>query len=181
MEILSSSNFVQPNARKNLTNEERQAIFAVLLKKSENGKLKKGSISATAKMFSVCVRTVQRIWQQAMTSFSNGFVVDVSDKKPKRVGRKRVQIDCSKVSEIPLRQRTNIRSLSFAMQVAKSTLHRRIKEGFIRPHSNVLKPYLSEENKKARLMHCLSMLEPSSLHNMPIFCNMFNHVHIDEK
>ncbi|XP_059654904.1 uncharacterized protein LOC132301684 [Cornus florida] len=102
-------------------------------------------------MFSVCVRTVQRIWLQAMTSFSNGVVVDVSNKKPKRVGRKRVQIDCSKVSEIPLRQQTNIRSLSFAMQVAKSTLHRRIKEGFIRPHSNALTPYLLEENKRQGL------------------------------
>ena len=66
------------------------------------------------------------------------------------------------------------------MNVAKSTLHRRIKEGAIRPHSNALKPYLSTENKKVRLQFFLTMLEPNSLNNNLIFKSMFNYVHIDE-
>lgn len=67
------------------------------------------------------------------------------------------------------------------MKVSKSTLHRRIKEGVIRAHTNSLKPYLSDENMRACLQFCLSMLEPSSLHTQPIFKNMYNSVHIDEK
>ena len=71
--------------------------------------------------------------------------------------------------------------MAVVMNVAKSTLHRCIKEGAIWPHSNALKPYLSMENKKARLQFCLSMLEPNSLNNDPIFKSMFNYVHVDEK
>jgi len=51
----------------------------------------------------------------------------VNCKFPKRVGRKRIQIDFNEVSKIPFRRRTNIRSMVAAMNVAKSTLHRRIK------------------------------------------------------
>ncbi|XP_027074399.2 uncharacterized protein [Coffea arabica] len=82
---------------------------------------------------------------------------------------------------IPLRRRTNIRSLSSEMKVSKSTLHRRIKEGAIRPHSNALKPQLTDQNKQVRLNFCLSMLEPESLNSNPTFMSMFNVVHIDEK
>ena len=57
----------------------------------------------------------------------------------------------------------------------------KIKEDAISPHSNALKPYLTIENKKARLRFCLSMLEPSSFNNNPTFKGMFNYVHIDEK
>ncbi|XP_059634636.1 uncharacterized protein LOC132276975 [Cornus florida] len=132
-------------------------------------------------MFSICARTISRIWHQLVENLSNGLAIDVSSKKRNRVGRKRLQVDLNKVSEIPLRQRTNIRSLSFVMQVAKSILHRRIKDGLIRPHSNALKPSLTEKKKKARLLFCLSMLEQCSLHDRPTFCNMLNYVHIDEK
>ena len=47
--------------------------------------------------------------------------------------------------------------------------------------ASALKPYLSTENKKARLQFCLSMLKPNSLNNNPIFKSMFNCVHTDEK
>ncbi|XP_058223067.1 uncharacterized protein LOC131332786 [Rhododendron vialii] len=67
------------------------------------------------------------------------------------------------------------------MEVPKSTLHPRIKEGKIRPHSNALKPYLSDEHKIARLHFCLSMLEPNSLQTQPLFKDMYNYVHIDKK
>ncbi|XP_028127419.1 uncharacterized protein LOC114323924 [Camellia sinensis] len=96
-------------------------------------------------------------------------------------GCKRVQLNLGKVAEIPLRHRTNIRSLSKALNFPKSTVHRRIKEGKIRPHSNALKPCLSEDNKRARLRFCLSMLEPNSLQGQPMFKSMYDYVHIDEK
>lgn len=102
-------------------------------------------------------------------------------KFPIHVRRKRIQIDFNEVSKIPFRRCTNIQSMAAAMNVAKSTLHGRIKEGAIRPNSNALKPYLSTKNKKARLQFCLSMLEPNSLNNNPIFKSMFNYVHIVEK
>ncbi|KAM3217055.1 hypothetical protein P3L10_026498 [Capsicum annuum] len=65
-----------------------------------------------------------------------------------RVGRKRIEVDINQVKEIPLCRRTNIRSLSFAMNMEKSTIFRRVKYETIRAHSNSVKPQLTEENKK---------------------------------
>ncbi|KAH7842117.1 hypothetical protein Vadar_001649 [Vaccinium darrowii] len=67
------------------------------------------------------------------------------------------------------------------MNMAKSTLHRRCKECAIKLHTNALKPYLTEENKKTRLRFCLSMVELSSLTSQPILKDMYNYVHVDEK
>ncbi|XP_059627408.1 uncharacterized protein LOC132270231 [Cornus florida] len=122
-----------------------------------------------------------RIWKQAVSCFSTGLAIDVSDRRARRFVHKRLQINLTKVSEIPLRRRTNIRSLSVAMEVAKLTLHRRIQEGVIRRHSNAVKPHLTDENTKERLLFCLSILESYTLASRPIFCNMYNFVHIDEK
>lgn len=65
--------------------------------------------------------------------------------------------------------------------MAKSTLHRRIKEGDIRAHTNAIKPFLTDENKKVRLTFCLEKLKQASLSTNPEFDEMFNVVHIDEK
>nr|XP_027127766.1 uncharacterized protein LOC113743889 [Coffea arabica] len=147
------------NCIKRLTNEGRQSIFETLLQYSDGGKLRRGTIKNVANLFQINV----------ITRF------------PKRPGRKQVEIDFTSIMTIPLRRRTNIRSLSSEMKVAKSTLHRRIKEGAIRPHSNALKPQLTDENKQVRLRFCLSMLESESLNTKPVFRGMFNVVHVDEK
>ncbi|XP_050233509.1 uncharacterized protein LOC126681996 [Mercurialis annua] len=83
--------------------------------------------------------------------------------------------------DIPFSRRTNIRSLSSELKYPKSTVHKRIKEGYIRPHSNALKPYLSEENLKARLKFCLSMVDKDTIDTSPKFVNMYDQIHIDEK
>ena len=76
-------------------------------------------------------KTIRRILQQDKASQLENFVADVNCKFPKRVGRKRIEIDFNKVSKIPFRRRTNIQSMDAVMNVAKSTLHRRIEEGEI--------------------------------------------------
>ncbi|KAH7853670.1 hypothetical protein Vadar_005306 [Vaccinium darrowii] len=82
---------------------------------------------------------------------ANGLSVDVSSRIPTRVGQKRVDIDSNEFKKVDLRKRTNIRSLSKELNVPKSTLHVRIKEGKIRQHSNAIKPDLPEANKRANL------------------------------
>lgn len=169
----------RPN--QNLTNEQRREMYEELLLRCDDGKLRRGCIGEVAAMFSVSRKTIHRIWSRAKDCFAVGLRVDVSSKLARRSSQKRRQIDWNKIVEIHLNRRTNIRSLSEAMKVPKSTLHKRIKEGMIRPHSNALKPYLSEENKIARLHFCISMLEPRNLQTQPIFKDMHNYVHIDEK
>lgn len=65
--------------------------------------------------------------------------------------------------------------------MSHSTLHRRVKEGTIRRHTNAIKPSLNDDNMKHRLRFCFSMLEIDTLDHEPKFVNMYNIVHIDEK
>ncbi|KAF7154556.1 hypothetical protein RHSIM_Rhsim01G0125100 [Rhododendron simsii] len=132
-------------------------------------------------MFSVSNKTIHRIWSRAKVCEAHDSMVDVSSKKRRRVGQKQCKIDWKKVRGIAFHCSTNIHSFSKALEVPKSMLHQRIKEGEIRPHTNPLKPDLSDQNKIARLHFCLSMLEPNNLQTQPMFKAMYNYVHIDEK
>ncbi|XP_047260271.1 uncharacterized protein LOC124893259 [Capsicum annuum] len=133
-------------------------------------------------LFKKSIRTIQRIWKQCQSSVDNGMSsLDVSLILTGKFGRKRIGVDINQVKEIPLCRRTNIRSLAFAMNMAKSTVFRRVKDGTLRPHSNSIKPQLAEGNKKVRLQYCLSMIDQNTMHINPMFMNMFNYVHIDEK
>lgn len=165
----------------NLSDSKRQAIYESLLQQSINGELIKGSMTKVAKKFGISNRTASRIWHQAKLQMLNGSVVNVNSKKLRLVRPKRVQINYDEVLNIPLRLRTNIRSLAKSLSVSKSTMHRRIKEGALRPHTNAIKPILTNENKKARLEFCLSMINPPLSSTNPTFKDMFNVIHIDEK
>jgi hypothetical protein len=131
-------------------------------------------------MFGVNRRVVQRIWTNVKKSRAAGTRVDIKSKKS-RCGRKRVHVDVEQVKSIPLNARTTIRSLASVLTISKTKLHKVFKEGLIRRHSSSLKPYLREENKKARLRFCVSMIDPSTVHSQPRFINMRNIVHYDEK
>ena len=120
-----------PLTKKNTTIAQRQTIFQVLLQESLDGRLKKGSASEVASLFSVSKRTVSRIWCQGKNQVDQGLPVDLSSNMSMVVGRKRVQINLNQVSEIPLHRRSNIQSLAKSLNVSKSTMRRRIKEGVL--------------------------------------------------
>lgn len=151
-----------------LSNEERTAIYHQLLQKNVDGKLRRGITNVMASSFSVSRRTIQCIWKRAKES----EIHDVSHRKTKNCGRKRIQIDPNQISQIPLRQRTNIWSLYFAMKTNPTSVFRLLKSGVIRRHSNVINPPLKEENKRVRLEFCLSMLE--GIPHDPMFKSMHN-------
>lgn len=77
--------------------------------------------------FSISRRTIQRIWKRAKES----EIHDVSHRKTKNCGRKRIQIDPNQISQIPLRQRTNIQSLSFVLKTNPTYVFRLLKSGVI--------------------------------------------------
>jgi transposase-like protein len=103
------------------------------------------------------------------------------DQEERIVAAKKKQIDISDVLSVPLHRRRTIRSLATALGVKKSTLHRWFKQGLLRRHSSTLKPLLRDENKKERLRWCLSMLDERTLPNEPMFREMKNIIHMDEK
>jgi hypothetical protein len=74
-----------------------------------------------------------------------------------------------------------MRKLAKELDVSKSLLHKWFKEGLLRCHSNALKPFLRDANKKEMLRWCLSMLDPATLPHEPKFIEMNNIIHIDKK
>jgi hypothetical protein len=182
----SSNEDVHANANvhsrsKDLTPTQRQQIYEALLEISVNEKLRKNSTKRVAELFNVQRSAVWRIWKRAKECHENGIPVDISSRKPKNSGRKKVQVDLSQVQTIPLRKRSTLRSLAQALGADKSTLHRLFKHGLLRRHSNTIKPYLTESNKKERLRWCVAMLDTSTLHTQPKFVEMDNIIHLDEK
>jgi hypothetical protein len=146
----------QNNARpyRNLTDAERQQIYEALLERSNHGTLKTKSTTVVAQLFQVSRYRVQRIWQRAKQCRAQGRPVDVRSRMLKKCGRKKIQVDLSKILSVPLHKRSTIRSLAQAIGVKKSTLHRWFKEGLLRRHSSTFKPLLREKNKKERLQWC---------------------------
>ncbi|KAK1399051.1 hypothetical protein POM88_008914 [Heracleum sosnowskyi] len=139
----------RPRRRKNLTNEERQRIYEFLLERSVEKRIRHGLLTKTATMFNTCTRTIKRLWNRAQMQLANGNTIDLSSKRVGKVGRKHVHLSPNKIMQVPLSRRSTVRSLAKAINVPKTTVHRRKQEGFIRPHSNAVKPQLTEENKRA--------------------------------
>jgi hypothetical protein len=163
--------------RKNLSDTKRQEIYEAVLLRSVNGKLKRKTTTIVANLFNVNRRYVSSIWRTAKECVAAGVPVDVSCKRKNNCGHKKVGIDMSAITAIPLNKRTTIRALAHELGVKKSTFHRCFKLGMIRRHSNTLKPYLRDDNKKARLRHCVCMINGDTLHFIP----MKNIIHSDEK
>lgn len=163
-----------------MSNEERYEVFGALLEKSIAGKLEKNVTKEVSHQFSVSIATVQRIWRQAKATANTGKV-NVSHRRTENCGRKRITIEPTQVTAVPLCKRTTLRSMSMAMGVSLTTLFRRKKEELIRRHTNSIKPYLKEANITSRLQFCFSMLDKNSLPHEPKFVDMYNIIHIDEK
>nr|GME01584.1 Transposase, Tc1-like protein [Ipomoea batatas]GME17943.1 Transposase, Tc1-like protein [Ipomoea batatas]GME18569.1 Transposase, Tc1-like protein [Ipomoea batatas] len=147
----------------------------------EKGKVRHGAIRDVASIYSVSTRTVSRIWKKGIDCVKHGVPVDTSLNLTGNVGRKRIQISPDEVSRIPLNRRTTIRSMATALNMSKTSLHRRVKEGSLKSHSNAIKPLLTEENRKVRLQLCISMIDSNSPPHNPSFIDMYDRVHIDEK
>ena len=168
-----------------LTDTQRQAIYLLLLSKSKEGKLPRGSLTAeTAKIFNVCDRTVRRIWKQGVETGSDIYTpANVSSKKHGRCGRRAIPADeiQSRISSLSLSDRQTYRRMEHASGINKDVLVRARKRGVIIRHSNAVKPALSHSNKLKRLEYALSNIEFDRTSTLYKFKNMNDVIHIDEK
>ncbi|XP_010462775.1 PREDICTED: uncharacterized protein LOC104743384 [Camelina sativa] len=163
-----------------MTDGERLKVYHALLERSNNGTLKRTHTREVANLLSVPLLTVQRIWKLAK-DIPNGEVVDVSHKRKGKCGGKNIVFDLDRIVDIPFNRRKTLRSLAAALKISRTTLWRCLKRGLIKRHSNAIKPRLTENNMRARLQFCLSMLDRTTLLGHPKFVDMHNVVHIDEK
>ncbi|KAI3871129.1 hypothetical protein MKW98_015029 [Papaver atlanticum] len=82
---------------KNLTNEQRLLVYHFLLKDSNKGRVKRGSMLRASQLFSISVITAKRIWKRGKDCWSRNVPIDVSSRKPTRSGGKPMEIDLSKL------------------------------------------------------------------------------------
>ena len=137
--------------RKDTPNESRRQIYQALLARSTNGKLKRHVTKEVAKLFGVRHRIVQHVWRQGKSSLDQGIPVDVSSRKRGRAGRKRVPLDLEPLRNVALKHRTTLEDVRAVLGISKSKLLNNIREGQLKRHSNSIKPYLTDANKKAML------------------------------
>ena len=83
----------------------------------------------------------------------------------------------SNFHQIPLNQRSNLRSVADASGIPKTNLHRLIKDRKIRAHSNYVKPILSKQNKIDRLIFCKNHISE----NCDRFIDMYDTIQVEEK
>lgn len=167
-----------PQSRPNLTSDQRRAVYEWLLEESNGGRLRRGAVKDAASQFGVATKTINRIWSRGRQSIASGAIVaNVSSLKAGRVGKKKMPFDSNAIKAVPLLARQSIRALATALNIPKSTLHDRLKEGSIRRHSSAVKPLLTDQNKLARVQFCIASLNLETR----MFGDMMNMVHIDEK
>ena len=166
---------------KDLTDKERHGVyFALRVIELRDGQVHVYDKVLIATMLNVHLRTVTRIWNLAKRQLAAGQEVDVSSKKNKS-GRKRKELDLSRIATIPLNKRRTIRSLARCLGVPRSTLHDRFQLQELKRITSTIKPTLKPQNKIARLKFCLSMMDERWISSpWPSFKPMTNMVHIDE-
>ncbi|KAL2923733.1 Homeobox-leucine zipper protein HDG5, partial [Bienertia sinuspersici] len=114
-------------------------------------KLPHGIINKLATEWGVSRHTIQRIWRETLKQYRAGSAIGLHTKKARRGGRKRYTLQTSQLTEVPLRQRTTLRSLASALNISKSTVHRMVKRGEIKSYSNLMKPQLTFTHKYERV------------------------------
>ncbi|GAA0172515.1 hypothetical protein LIER_26325 [Lithospermum erythrorhizon] len=107
--------------------EKQWNKMAKSVQKSVNKVLKKRHTNEVSDLLKLPLKTVQRIWKQHKDT-PLGRRVDVSQKKTKNCGRKRIEIDINIIQQIPLSKHTTIRSITVALGVQHSKVFRLLKE-----------------------------------------------------
>ena len=109
--------------RKYYDTDAKRHIYAMLLERSGPGRrIKRGVLAKVARDCDCPKRVVQRIWTQGKIG---GTINSVKCKRKMNSGRKKTHFDAAAIEMIPTSERTTLEQLAHAMNVNKSTLHRR--------------------------------------------------------
>ena len=81
-----------------------------------------------AGLFNVKRKYAWSIWRRAQQCLEAVIPVDVTYKRTKNYGRKKIHINLDHVAIIDLNRRTTIRSLAEALHVNKSSLYKALKK-----------------------------------------------------
>ncbi|XP_021856396.1 uncharacterized protein [Spinacia oleracea] len=166
--------------RRMLSSQNKLHILIWLLDRATRGKKEYGSIIAASTHFGVTTRTISRIWntarrqKQAMRRYNLATLHHNAD-------RKRIQLDIDELTKLAMGDKTCIRDLVPKLGITRGTIHRMIKRGDIKPHTNPLHPGLGDPNKIARMTYILGMLVGDTPETKTRYKPMYDYVHLDEK
>lgn len=167
--------------QKHMKREELSLFVESILEACIDKKLKKGELTRIASKYDVSRWTAQRVWKQIQECWDKNIPIEINNRKKGRCGRKPIPLDEDKLKSIPFKQRRNISSMSTGLGVSRSTVHRFIKSGKIRRVTCCRKPLLSTKNTIERIKWCFKNLQPGTIDAMPMWNEMYNVVHVDEK
>ena len=131
-------------------------VVQFLLKHSTDGVLIKGAVTEAAEEFGISRKTVYRMWKAAKEQMQRGEPAHMEGKVKGYQHSDKLDLDEEKVRNLSVLERSSIRKMANKLSVSKSTVSQWIKEGKLKPHTNAIKPALTEVNKLARLKWCLS-------------------------
>jgi hypothetical protein len=143
----------------------------------------------TAIFFNVGQSTVNKIWRRAVANRLdpdiNAYVAPSAIKgnsgRPQLYDRAELQLQ---LSELPLSDRRTMRSLAGKLGISVWSVWRLCTvENIIMPHSNAIKPWLTDENKETRFLYAADEVEKvSSAAGIEYrFKGVYDTVHLDEK
>jgi len=184
---------LQRHGKKNLRVEQRNIVLTLLLEfKNEDaeGKLVRGAFQAVADRYHVTPLTIRRVWDRARKNFADPLVGTFSasplrgncGQKPK-YHRNELR---DHIVGLPSYSRKTLRSLATALRIPLASLHfmkEDKRDPLIIPHTNRLKPLLTEQHKTQRVLYALLQISTPIINGTPThtFNSMHQVVHVDEK
>ncbi|XP_042003778.1 uncharacterized protein LOC121752748 [Salvia splendens] len=156
-------------------------VVQFLLKHSHDGVLARGAVMEAAETHSISRKTIYRLWKAANEQMQRGEPAMMEGKVRGYHHVDRLELDQDKVRNLSTLERSSLRKMAVKLNVSKSTLGQWVKQGKLRPHTNAIKPALTNMNKIARARWSLSQLQPQITQGGVQFQSMHNVVHIDEK
>ncbi|CAA0841436.1 Unknown protein [Striga hermonthica] len=166
--------------RRHVTEEKKHRVVEFILTNFKEGHPPKVIIIEASNKFNISYMSVKRFWSAAKQAMDKNEPVSFKKKQRKERSDKKTP-DLDSIQRLPVQNRGTIRNLAKAVNNSKTRVGKRIKAKDIRPHTNAIKPQLTEANKHSRLCFCLQSLNFHKAIETAEFSSMHNIVYIDEK
>jgi hypothetical protein len=174
---------VTKTKKRNLTTVERlQAVAMLVQSMGKDGRFGRGCLKKIREHFGVTRQLIWRLWRRAESARAGGIIEESEIISRKNLcGRRPIYFKepmADAIRNTPLLKRRSQRKLACHLGVSAATIQRFVKNGFLRVHSNTLKPFLTEENMVKRLLYALECVDPLQPTR---YRDMYDVIHMDEK
>jgi hypothetical protein len=174
---------------KDVSNDTKAQLISYLIDKSylADGKrvFEAGAVRSAAGKFEMSERNVRRLWKIALENRVTMGVYTATTQRVGNCGRhllyNREEL-LSELEQVPHYMRGNQRAIAARLGVSVGTINGMIKmEKIIHPHSNSIKPLLTEQNMAERVGYAADRIAEDPRTGKLYYKPTFDEVHVDEK